>query len=151
MSTGIHLQVEQIHRNEHPRLVCRVSSGYVVMAEKQVLRGYCLLLPDPVVADLNALPPQPRSRFLSDMALVGDALLNITNAARINYEILGNLEPALHGHIVPRYDDESEQWRTKPFWFYNWQECPLFNPEDDRQFLEELRAELQSIGGVVSA
>ena len=42
------------------------------------------------------------------MATIGDALLEVTGAFRINYEILGNLEPALHAHIIPRYLNEPE-------------------------------------------
>jgi hypothetical protein len=35
----------------------------VVIAERQLLPGYCLLLPDPVVPDLNALAGALRSTF----------------------------------------------------------------------------------------
>jgi hypothetical protein len=36
-------------------MVVKMSSGWVVMGERQVFAGYCLLLPDPVVPHLNAL------------------------------------------------------------------------------------------------
>ena len=42
------------------------------------MRGYCLLLPDPVVPHLNALEAQAREAFLRDMARCGDALLIVT-------------------------------------------------------------------------
>ena len=42
-----------------------------------------------------------RKTFFYEMSLVGDALLSVTDAVRINYEMLGNLEPALHAHIFP--------------------------------------------------
>ena len=45
------------------------------MGERQVLAGYCLLLPDPVVAHLNVLEESARTQFLADMARVGDAAL----------------------------------------------------------------------------
>jgi hypothetical protein len=32
------------------------------------------------------------------MTILGDALLEVTGAYRFNYEILGNLEPAMHAH-----------------------------------------------------
>ncbi|MGD0749887.1 MAG: hypothetical protein ABSA23_00600 [Anaerolineales bacterium] len=46
------------------------------------------------------------------MALVGDALLEVTGAYRINYGILGNSDPFLHAHIVPRYLTEPENLRN---------------------------------------
>src|SRR5271155_3935729 len=100
--TLIHAWVEGCRAGQLASCVARLPSGWVIMGERQVLAGYCLLLPDPVVPDLNALDSGARSRFLLDMSAVGDALLQITDAARINYAIYGNLEPALHAHIFPR-------------------------------------------------
>ena len=34
---------------------------------------------------------------------MGDAILEVTGAARINYEIARQQRPALHVHIIPRY------------------------------------------------
>ena len=82
-----------------PAAVAKLPSGWVIMGERQVLHGYCLLLPDPVVPHLNALPSGARGRFLSDMAFVGDVLLEMTQAVRINYAIYGNVVPVLHAHI----------------------------------------------------
>ena len=102
MSTMIHQRVELARAGANPTVVCRVPSGWVVLADQQYLRGYCILNADPVVASLNELPPAQRAVFLADMATVGDALLEVTGAYRINYAILGNTDPALHAHIVPR-------------------------------------------------
>lgn len=112
------------------------------MGDVQFLRGYCLLLPDPVVPHLNALAFAARRQFLQDMTVVGDALLKLTGALRINYELLGNLEPALHAHIIPRYAGEPEVLRTKPIWSYDWSVGPDFNLERDRVFMQELAAEI---------
>lgn len=71
--------------------------------------GYSLLLPDPVVPSLNDLRQEQRIGFMQDMALLGHALLQATGAQRINYEILGNSEPALHVHLFPRYGTEPEE------------------------------------------
>ena len=66
------------------------------------------------MARLNDLQGAARAQFLGDMATVGDALLEVTGAARINYSIYGNLDPFVHAHIVPRYTDEPEAHRTMP-------------------------------------
>ncbi len=127
--TAIHDQVDHCRAGTHPRLVARVTSGWVVMGEAQHLLGYCLLLPDPVVPHLNALTGPARAAYLADVARVGDALLTLTGALRINYGIFGNLEPALHTHIHPRYADEPDDARTLPPLSYPAPPCT--GPSDD--------------------
>ncbi|NMZ01314.1 HIT domain-containing protein [Pseudomonas proteolytica] len=102
------------------KVICKMASGWAVMGDVQFLPGYCLLLPDPVVSSLNDLDTQARTTYLLDMARLGDAVLQATDALRMNYEILGNSEPELHCHIFPRYASEAEQYRKMPVWFYDW-------------------------------
>jgi diadenosine tetraphosphate (Ap4A) HIT family hydrolase len=128
MPTLIHTLVESCRAGTNPATIARMSSGWAVMGSKQFLRGYSLLLPDPVVPDLNALERVARSRYLGDLGLLGDAVLKVTGAVRINYAIFGNLEPALHGHVVPRYADELPQLRTQHPWSYDWSLAPDFDP-----------------------
>jgi len=101
MPTLIHRRVEAARAGIHPTGICRVPSGWVVLGDTQFLRGYSLLHPAPVVTALNALDMPRHAAFLCEMTVLGDALLGVTGAYRINYEILGNLEPALHAHVFP--------------------------------------------------
>ena len=55
MSTAIHRRVAALQAGRDPTLIARLASGWAVFGERQVLRGYALLLPDPVVPHLNAL------------------------------------------------------------------------------------------------
>lgn len=146
MPTLIHQRVNLARRGEHPALVGRLRGGWLVMGDQQITRGYCLLLPDPVVAHLNDFSGAAREQFLRDMAGAGDVLLALTGAARINYEMLGNLEPALHAHLVPRYDDELADLRTRPIWFHDWAAAPRFDAERDAAFVESFRAALDRAG-----
>jgi len=148
MPTVIHRRVEQARQKSLPSVVGRTRSGWIVMGDRQVVRGYCLLLPDPVVGTLNDLQGAAREQFLSDMVAAGDALLAVTRAARINYEILGNLEPALHAHLFPRYTDEPAELRARPIWFYDWNHAPAFDPVEHRDLMEKLREAMRQ-GGVV--
>lgn len=138
MSTLIPHRVESARQGTNPTVICRVLSGWVVLGDVQFLRGYSLLLPDPVVPDLNALPSKQRLDFLQDMAILGDALLEVTGAARINYEILGNSEAALHAHVFPRYASEPTAQRRKPVWFYNWETAPPFDLERDQPLMQQI-------------
>jgi diadenosine tetraphosphate (Ap4A) HIT family hydrolase len=125
--TLIHAWVERCRAGQLAACVAKLPSGWVIMGERQVLAGYCLLLPDPVVPDLNALEGGARGQFLSDMSVVGDALLQITGAVRINYAIYGNLEPALHAHIFPRSAQEPEATRTAQPWALDWAAAPQYS------------------------
>ena len=126
-STLIHRLVADCRSGEASGLIARMRSGWAIMGHKQVLRGYCLLLPDPVVPHLNALEPQARDQFMQDLGRLGDAVLQVTQALRINYAIFGNLEPALHAHVHPRYADEPEQYRAGNPWSYDWSSAPSYD------------------------
>lgn len=139
MPTAIHRQVQAAREGKHPGLIGRMPTGWLVFGAKQVVPGYCLLLPDPVPPHLNAMLPSEQQAFLADMARAGDALLVETGAVRINYEMLGNLEPALHAHLFPRYAHEPDELRTKPIWFYDWDAAS----EGDPVYLETLRRNLR--------
>jgi diadenosine tetraphosphate (Ap4A) HIT family hydrolase len=125
--TAIHILVSRCRAADYPARVARMRSGWVVMGERQVFAGYCLLLPDPVVPHLNALVAESREQFLSDMARVGDAILTVTSALRINYALFGNVEPALHAHVFPRFADEPAATRTAQPWAFDWSLAPAYS------------------------
>ncbi len=145
--TVIHAQVAAAREGREPRVVTRLYSGWVLLGDRQFVRGYMLLLPDPVVPTLNTLGAKERIQFLNDMSRIGDALLKVTGAARINYAIFGNQEPALHAHVVPRYNDEPEAMRAAHPWAYNWSTAPAFDRNTHRELAEALRHELTRMGG----
>lgn len=139
MPTAIHRQVEACRNGDFPRLIAPMPSGWAILGDPQVVSGYCLLLPDPVVPHLNAFTPEQRALFLHDMATLGDVLLELTGAARINYEMLGNLEPALHAHLFPRSLDEPEDRRTAPIWLHDWNATPAFDAEEHAPLIARIR------------
>ena len=143
MSTSIHRRVEAARLGADPTVIARRASGWAVLGEVQFLRGYSLLLPDPVVPHLNALTGPARGQFLLDMARLGDAVLQVTGAVRINYEMLGNLDPALHAHVFPRYASEPDDLRTRPVWFYDWDSAPRFDAARDAALIAAIAAALR--------
>ena len=145
MTTSIHRRVDALRAGNDPTFVARLASGWAVLGERQVLPGYCLLLPDPVVPALNALTGAARSEFLGDMAALGDAVLTVTHAVRINYAIFGNLDPALHAHVIPRYHDEPAGLRTAQPWAYDWDVAPAFDPDQHRDLRDRIHAALARI------
>ena len=90
MPTAIHRQVEAARRGELSRAIGRMASGWAVLGDPQITRGYCLLLPDPVVTDLNALTGEARRQFLDDMQRV--RMAEHAHASRLGF-----------GHIEQRF------------------------------------------------
>ncbi len=146
MSTVIHERVEQCRAGTFPQAIGRVSSGWVVLGDVQFLEGYSLIYPDPVVTDLNKLDAEQRKTLFYEASVVGDALLGITGAVRINYEILGNLAPALHLHIFPRFTDEPVELRTAPVWSYDWEVARPFDASIDAPMMAKIRDYLDDKG-----
>jgi diadenosine tetraphosphate (Ap4A) HIT family hydrolase len=144
--TVIHRRVERLRAGSDPGCVARLASGWVVLADPQVIRGYCLLLPDPVVPQLNALKGAERARYLGDMAHTGDVLQSVLQATRINYAIFGNVDPALHAHVFPRRGDEPAGLVTAHPWAFDWGAAPKLSPERDRDLLERLRRAFLACG-----
>jgi diadenosine tetraphosphate (Ap4A) HIT family hydrolase len=142
--TAIHRRVEACRAGVDPTMIARLPSGWAVLGDPQVLRGYCLLLPDPVVPHLNAMAPAAQQAFLADMARIGQAAQEITGAMRINYAIFGNVEPALHAHVFPRYADEPAELVKANPWGYDWNSAPRFDAARDAGLLAQLRAGLSN-------
>ena len=145
--TIIHERNELSRQERNPALICQMPSGWAVLGDNQFLEGYSLLLADPVVSDLNELDRAGRQRFLLDMSLLGEAVSSCTRACRINYEILGNSQPALHAHVFPRFLEEAEELRGGPVWLYpkEVRGSSPFSPEIHGELLRSLRNVLQQL------
>lgn len=117
----------------NPMLIKELKGGYAVFGDVQFLPGYCVLLPKREVNSLNDLPLEEREQFLSDMSILGDAIIHSCNPTRVNYDILGNTDKYLHAHVFPRFEWEKEERKPMPVWLYdssNWQKKETaYNPK----------------------
>ncbi len=140
MSALIYDRVEAARAGTNQTVICSMPSGWAVLADSQFLRGYSILIADPIIPDLNALDLAKRERFLLDMTILGDALLEVTGACRINYEILGNTDRALHAHIIPRYSSEPEEMQKMPAFFYSpeFRGSMKFDPLRDQELMRQI-------------
>ena len=144
MPTLIHRFVREAHDGVNQRIIGQLPSGWVMMSDDQSLRGYCLLLSDPIVPDLNSLVGDQRSQFLVDMSRIGDALQSVLHPRRINYMILGNQDHALHAHIHPRFESEVDDVKFKPPFAYALLGKLVipFDQEREQPLIDALAAEL---------
>jgi diadenosine tetraphosphate (Ap4A) HIT family hydrolase len=127
-----------------PRFICKLPSGSLFLSEMQFLRGYCILRAEPQIASINDLDTKCRVDFLNDMVRIGDTLLKVTKAYRINYAIMGNSEPVLHAHIVPRFEDEPKEFLHGLPWSYpeEMKKSRTFDLVRDKELIIEITAQL---------
>jgi len=115
-------RIGSAQRGENPLVMARMRSGFAVIGDTQHLPGYSLLLTDdPSVNHLTDLDWERRKEFLFDLSILGEALQRACHGnglRRINYEVLGNAEPILHGHVHPRYYWEPRDKINGPVWRY---------------------------------
>ena len=116
-------RVGAAERGENPTVLARLKTGWAVIGDTQHLPGYCLLLYAGKADQLTDLTHAERVAFLSDLAILGEAVQRTCATSdpaflRINYEILGNSWPHLHGHVHARYTWEPESLRRGPVWRY---------------------------------
>ncbi len=140
-------RLAELSQGRNPKMVARMPSGFLVMGDYQFFEGYCLLLAYPMAGKLNDLRGGARDQFLDDMARAGDAILDATGCARINYSIYGNLDPFLHAHLWPRYEDEDIAYRTIPPFLVPAEVREAaqhaFSPEAHRELMNRIAAGLQ--------
>jgi diadenosine tetraphosphate (Ap4A) HIT family hydrolase len=147
-------RVNRIKAGNDPELIAEMPSGYAILGKYQPepITGCCMLLPKIVVPSPNDLSHADRAQFFSDLVLLGDAIMRVTGSKRINYLVLCNQVPELHGHCVPRFDTEDPTKRMQgPFEAYDFGGARVANAaEDDAHLhasLKEALVELLSARG----
>lgn len=82
---------------------------------------------------------EARAQYLDDMARLGDAVLQVTGAERVEHQRdLGNIEPALHAHVIPRFANEPADRRRTAVWLHDWTTARAYDDVRDRALAERL-------------
>jgi diadenosine tetraphosphate (Ap4A) HIT family hydrolase len=122
--------------------IAELEQCYVMLNRDQFFPGYCFVLAKAHVTELFHLDRGGRSAVIEEVNRVAAALFAAFQPAKINYELLGNMVPHMHWHIVPRFATEP-LW-PRPIWSEPHQEVILSPAEYAaritliRQHLEEL-------------
>lgn len=96
--------------NEHALWIADLSISALYLFRDQRFRDYCILSFAPRNAtSLESLSDAEYHSFMLDLRIAATAIRNALSPDHMNYELLGNSNPHLHWHIVPRY-------RTDPRW-----------------------------------
>jgi diadenosine tetraphosphate (Ap4A) HIT family hydrolase len=118
--------------NEDVLWIADLAISTLLLYREQRFRGYCILsfaAWDAIV--LEALSADEYTQFMQDLRWTGQALRRAFQPDHMNYELLGNSNPHLHWHIIPRY-------RTDPRWGQPiWEEYPRNEFKLNRHTLPE--------------
>jgi diadenosine tetraphosphate (Ap4A) HIT family hydrolase len=93
--------------DEHLIRICDLTLSRLYLAKNQFVQGYCVLICHQHVIEPYELSQPERTSYFDDFALAGSVLQRAFKADKMNYNILGNVIPHLHTHILPRYFTDS--------------------------------------------
>jgi diadenosine tetraphosphate (Ap4A) HIT family hydrolase len=94
--------------------VAMLERCHVMLNRDQFFPGYCFVFTRSHVTELFHLDSEARTAVVNEVSAVAAALNRVFNPAKINYELLGNMVPHMHWHIVPRFTDDP-LW-PRPIW-----------------------------------
>jgi diadenosine tetraphosphate (Ap4A) HIT family hydrolase len=116
--------------------IIELPHSYVILNRDQFFPGYTLLFTKQHVTELFHLEQGMRGELMEEVNRVAKALYDVFRPAKINYELLGNMVPHMHWHLVPRF--ASDPLWPRPIWAEPHDET-LLTPEEYRQRIESIR------------
>jgi len=109
--------------------IVELTHSYVILNRDQFFPGYTLLFTKSHVTELFHLERSARAELTEEVATVAKAIYDVFSPEKINYELLGNMVPHMHWHLVPRF--ASEPLWPRPIWAEPHDEVQL--PPDEYQ------------------
>lgn len=94
--------------------------SYLILNRDQFFSGYCLLVTKQHVTELFQLEREVLQAMMVEVARTAAVLAGLFKADKINYELLGNMVPHIHWHLVPRFGTDP-LW-PRPVWAESHQE-----------------------------
>lgn len=119
--------------------IIELPNSYVILNRDQYFPGYTLLFTKTHATELFHLDRSVRTALMEEVSAVAQALYTTFTPDKINYELLGNMVPHIHWHIVPRY--ASERLWPRPIWAEQHEDLTL-TPDEYRQRIESIRGVL---------
>ncbi len=91
---------------EEGYVVARLQLSHLRLMRNQFVPGYAVLVCTHHAPEPYHLAPDDQVRFFQDLVRATRALDRVFAPAKMNINLLGNLVPHLHAHLLPRYYDD---------------------------------------------
>jgi diadenosine tetraphosphate (Ap4A) HIT family hydrolase len=108
---------------DRPLHIAELETSRVFLHEDQFFPGYVLLVLRRHVTELYDLSVAERAALMEEVSRVAQALARVFRPVKMNYELLGNLVPHIHWHLVPRL--ATDPGLRGPIWTVEHQPAPL--------------------------
>ena len=140
---GICAMIDRIKADKFPDFVAELASCYVILGDQQFYRGYCVLFAKLHATELYLMPVDAARQLADEMRLTAEAIATVVKPWKMNYECLGNSEPHVHWHLLPRQETETDEMRRGPIWRRpeSEQKVPL-EENDRRALIASIRSQL---------
>jgi diadenosine tetraphosphate (Ap4A) HIT family hydrolase len=122
-----------------PLHIAELEGSRIFLNEDQFFPGYVLLVLRRHVTELYDLSVAERATLMEEVSRVAQALARVFRPVKMNYELLGNLVPHIHWHLVPRL--ATDPGLRGPIWTVEHQPAPL-PPAAARERIEAIRRAL---------
>ena len=110
--------------NDQPELrIAEMEHCYVMLNSDQFFPGYTFVFTKHHVTELFHLEREMRGVVMEEVTAVAAALDKVFQPEKINYELLGNMVPHMHWHLVPRF--ATDRLWPRPIWAEPHEELPL--------------------------
>jgi len=119
--------------------IAEFEHSYVTLNRDQFFPGYTLLFTKSHVTELFFLDKELRIVLMEEVSRMAKVLYGVFSPSKINYELLGNMVPHIHWHIVPRF--ASEPLWPRPIWAEPHDEI-LLAPDEYERRIEKIRGVL---------
>lgn len=101
--------------NDEPEMrVAELPHTRVMLNADQFFPGYTFVFTREHVTELFHLDPTVRREVMEEVTAVAAALYNLFRPAKMNYELIGNMVPHIHWHLVPRF--AADPLWPRPIW-----------------------------------
>ncbi len=87
-------------------LVARLQLSHLRLMRNQFVSGYSVLLCTRHVPEVYHLSADEQALFFQDLVRATQALDRVFAPVKMNINLLGNLVPHLHAHLLPRYRND---------------------------------------------
>lgn len=94
--------------------IAELGECRVLLNRDQFFPGYTFVIAREHVTELFHLDRYRRIAVMDEVTKVAAALHALFRPEKINYELLGNMVPHMHWHIVPRF--RSDPLWPRPIW-----------------------------------